>query len=80
MAKKKAVTLTPEEKEQEIRNLQAQLSSTASPIGDWKVAKVYEYVLAGLETPYDIQELHTERQAIRDRINTLQTELEANAE
>lgn len=80
MAKKKAVILTPEEKEQEIRNLQAQLSSTASPIGDWKVAKFYEYVLAGLEAPYDIQELHTERQAIRDRINTLQTELEANAE
>ena len=62
-------------KEQEILNLTADLSSAASPIGDWKVAKYQEYILAGLEPPYDINDLHTKRQAARDRINELQEEL-----
>ena len=62
-------------KEQEILNLTADLSSAASPIGDWKVAKYQEYMLAGLEAPYDIDDLHTKRQAARDRINELQEEL-----
>ncbi len=65
------------EKEQEIRNLQSMLSSTASPIGDWKIAKHMEYTLLGMDSPYDIEALHTERQAIRDRINDLQEELDA---
>lgn len=65
------------EKEQEIRNLQSMLSSTASPIGDWKIAKHMEYTLLGMDSPYDIEALHTERQAIRDRINDLQEELNA---
>lgn len=65
------------EKEQEIRNLQSILSSTASPIGDWKIAKHMEYTLLGMDSPYDIEALHTERQAIRDRINVLQEELDA---
>ena len=65
------------EKEQEIRNLQSILSSTASPIGDWKIAKHMEYTLLGMDSPYDIEALHTERQAIRDRINDLQEELNA---
>lgn len=63
-------------KEQEIRNLQSELSSTASPVGDWKVAKCYEYQLAGLEAPYDINELHAQRDSIRQRINEIQEELE----
>ena len=67
--------------EQEIRNLTCQLNSSSSPIGDWKIAKCYEYQLAGLEAPYDINELHAVRQAIRQRINDLQAELdEAEAE
>ncbi len=65
------------EKEQEIRNLQSMLSSTASPIGDWKIAKHMEYTLLGMDSPYDIEALHTERQAIRDRINDLQEERDA---
>jgi cell division protein FtsB len=65
------------QKEQEIRNLQSMLSSTASPIGDWKIAKHMEYTLLGMDSPYDIEALHTERQAIRDRINDLQEELDA---
>lgn len=56
---------------QEICNLTAELQSTNSPIGDWKIAKYQEYVIAGLEPPYDINELHTKRQEIRDRINEL---------
>lgn len=63
------------EKEQELLNLIASLSSSASPIGDWKVAKCYEYKLAGLEPPYDVAKLHADRQAVRDRINELQEEL-----
>lgn len=63
-------------KEQEIRNLTSQLTSTASDIGDWKIAKYNEYILAGEEAPYDIEELHSARQAVRDEINALQEELE----
>ena len=63
-------------KEQEIRNLTSQLTSTASDIGDWKIAKYNEYILAGEEAPYDIEELHNARQAVRDEINALQEELE----
>jgi len=73
--------LTDEErmlKEQEILNLTADLSSSASPIGDWKIAKYQEYLLTGLEAPYDIDELHRQRQAARDRINELQQELGAD--
>ncbi|HZK21147.1 MAG TPA: hypothetical protein VFC76_02600 [Oscillospiraceae bacterium] len=35
---------------------------------DYKIIKAYEYELAGLETPYDISELHTERETIREKI------------
>lgn len=63
------------ELEQEIRNLESQLSSNASDIGDWKVAKCMEYQAAGLDMPYDFDELHAKRQEIRDRINEIQEEL-----
>ena len=72
---------TPEEKAMSIQSelscLTASLSSDSSPIGDWKVAKCQEYSLAGLELPYDIAELHAQRQAVRDRINAKQAELDA---
>ncbi len=74
-------TLSREEKEMtlqtELNCLMSELSSPASPIGDWKIAKCQEYSLAGLEAPYDITVLHAQRQAVRDRINELRTELEA---
>ncbi len=74
-------TLSREEKEMtlqtELNCLMSELSSPASPIGDWKIAKAQEYALAGLEAPYDIAELHARRQTVRDRINELRTELEA---
>lgn len=53
--------------EQEIAQLKMQLYET-----DYKIIKCSEYQLAGLELPYDIATLHTERQALRDRINELE--------
>ena len=46
-----------------------------SAIGDWKIAKYQEYLLAGLEAPYDIAELHEARQKARDKINELEAQL-----
>ena len=63
------------EKKQKIGQLQAELDST-----DYKVIKCYEYSLVGKETPYDIETLHAERQALRDEINVLQAELGEVAE
>lgn len=57
---------------QEIRNLQSDLRST-----DYMVIKCYEASLVGEEQPYNMSEIHEERQKIRDRINALQKELDA---
>lgn len=54
-------------KQMKIAQLQQQLNDT-----DYKIIKCQEYSLAGLELPYNIEELHTQRQAIRDQINELQ--------
>jgi hypothetical protein len=54
--------------EVEIEKLKTQLTET-----DYKIIKCSEYQLAGQPLPYDIQALHTERQALRDQINTLET-------
>lgn len=61
--------------EQQIINLKASLESRESDIGDWKIAKAQEYILAGIECPYDIAELHAKRQAVRDEINRLREDL-----
>lgn len=61
--------------EQEIRCLEASLSSVTSDIGDWKIAKCQEYALVGLDAPYDIDELHQKRQQVRDQINAYQDEI-----
>ena len=68
--------LTPQEEivalQQEIRNLQSDLSADVSPIGDWKINKVTEYDRQGLPCPYTEEEMtkyHEDRQAARDRIN-----------
>lgn len=50
-----------------ISKLKAQLAST-----DYKVIKCSECQLAGAPMPYDVAELHAERQAIRDEINELE--------
>lgn len=54
----------------EIRTLKNELSST-----DYKVIKCMETVMVGGEMPYDMAELHAERQRIRDRINELEEQM-----
>lgn len=56
-------------KEQQILELKSKLSST-----DYKVIKCSECQLLGQEMPYNVAELHAERQAIRDQINELEKE------
>lgn len=53
--------------EEEIQDLKKQLDDT-----DYKIIKCSEYSLAGRELPYDIEYLHSQRQAIRDRITELE--------
>ena len=59
----------------ELSSLMSGLCANTSPIGDWKVIKVYEARMLGKEDPYDMEELVAERQAVRDRINEIQNEL-----
>lgn len=42
---------------------------------DYKIIKCYETALLGDELPYNITDLHTERQSIRDKINELEENL-----
>lgn len=56
----------------EIEKLKAQLAST-----DYKVVKLAECLAIGSEMPYNAQELHQQRQAIRDRINQLEMEVQS---
>ncbi len=57
-------------KKKEIAMLKQQLSDT-----DYQVTKCYEASLIGDVLPYDIGELHSNRQSIRDKINELEAEL-----
>ena len=43
---------------------------------EWKIIKTCEYRLVGKPDPYDTEALHEERQALRDRINELEKELD----
>lgn len=51
----------------EIQALKDSLSES-----DYKITKCYEASLLGTELPYDIEELHAQRQAERDKINELE--------
>ena len=53
----------------EVENLKMQLADS-----DYKVIKIAECVACNLPMPYDAEELHTERQALRDRINELEAQ------
>ena len=59
----------------QIAALKANLSST-----DYKIIKIYEYSLltdnAAMPCPYDCEDVHRERQAIRDQINVAESQLE----
>ena len=42
---------------------------------DYKVIKCAEAMAVGAEMPYNMTELHKERQALRDKINELESEV-----
>ena len=63
----KIVKNSPEKVAAEIARLQSELAVT-----DYQVIKSYEYALAGKKSPYDPATLHSERQALRDRIGELE--------
>jgi len=52
------------------------LSSNASDIGDWKIIKTQEYIIAGKPSPYDIDELNIARDKVRKEINDYTKEYE----
>ena len=54
----------------QIDGLKAQIAAS-----DYKIIKTYEYDLLGEQTEYDMQAVHAERQALRDQINSLETQL-----
>ena len=64
-------------RQQQISQLTAQIDGLKAQIAasDYKIIKTYEYTLLGEQTEYDIEEVHAERQALRDQINDLETKL-----
>ncbi|PHU35996.1 hypothetical protein [Pseudobutyrivibrio ruminis] len=70
MAKKKVESTA--NSTSEVSELKLQISSPYSDIGDWKIVKILEYRMMGYEDPYDLEELHKARQAVRDQINLLE--------
>ncbi len=45
---------------------------------DFKIIKSYEYSLVDKPLPYDVEALHTERQALRDKIDKLEKQIKKN--
>lgn len=76
MGKSKKTEIDRERIESEIRTLQSKLDAPTSDIGDWKIIKIYEARLSGENDPYNFDELKAARQAVRDKINELQAQLE----
>lgn len=62
--------------QQQIINLEAELSSNTSEIGDYRIIKTYEARLNNEKDPYDTDDLLTKRQKVRDQINELQAKLD----
>ena len=56
----------------EIAAMKEKIAST-----DYQIIKCYEYALNNLDLPYDVAALHAERQALRNRINDLEKQLNA---
>ena len=73
------VDYTPSEptREEIIASYQAEIDALKAQIaeGDYKVIKCAEAQLMGEELPYNVAELHAQRQALRDEINKLESEL-----
>ena len=58
-------------KSEEIERLKSELQES-----DYKVIKCAEAMTVGAEMPYDVSSLHTVRQALRDKINELESEVQ----
>ena len=58
-------------KSEEIERLKSELQES-----DYKVIKCAEAMAVGAEMPYDVASLHKERQALRDKINKLESEVQ----
>ena len=56
----------------EIERLKSELQES-----DYKITKIAEAMSIGEELPYDAKALHKERQALRDRINELEMEVQS---
>ena len=55
----------------DIESLKSELQAS-----DYKITKIAEAIAIGAELPYDAQALHKERQALRDKINELESEVQ----
>ena len=64
-------------REELIAEIQAVIESLKVQIAesDYKVIKCAEMQLLGEELPYNVTELHVQRQALRDKINELENEI-----
>ena len=73
------VDYTPTEptREEIIASYQAEIDTLKAQIaeGDYKVIKCAEAQLMGEELPYNVAELHAQRQALRNEINVLESEI-----
>ena len=56
----------------EIERLKSELQES-----DYKITKIAEAMSIGAELPYDAQALHKERQALRDKINQIEMEVQS---
>ena len=56
----------------DIESLKSELQES-----DYKVIKCAEAMAVGVELPYDAKALHKERQALRDKINELEMEVQS---
>ena len=70
--------IAEQERQEQIAEIQIQIVGLKAQIDatDYRIIKAYEYSQVGLETDYDLQALHLERQELRDQINELEQELE----
>lgn len=55
----------------DIESLKSELQES-----DYKVIKCAEAMAVGADMPYDVASLHKERQALRDKINELESEVQ----
>ena len=58
-------------KSEEIERMKSELQES-----DYKVIKCAEAMAVGAEMPYDVASLHNVRQALRDKINELESEVQ----